>query len=179
MHFQSRMLIWLNSFSILAPKELVVPSQIFERDRSAAILTETDQLGVRIEIATRNVREDYEKAVGTVGMLKEKMNELEQRIGRKKPEKAAEDASSLRSAIDSLERFTDSEILKSKEAWKKYEELKRECENRALTPKQLDELRTMCKRTEQLAADLLCYSLGLIKQKSTEKTEQNNRTPSI
>jgi hypothetical protein len=133
-------------------------------------LTETDELGVRIEIVTRNVREDYEKALGTVGMLKEKMNELEQRIGQEKPEEAREDVASLRSAIDSLERFTDSEILKSKEAWKKYEELKRECENRSWAPDQLDELRSMCKRTEQLAADLLCYSLGLMKQKSTEKS---------
>lgn len=130
-------------------------------------MTETDELCVRIEIATRNIKEDYEKALGTVGMLKEKMNELEQKIGKEKPEEATEDAASLKSAIDNLERFTDSEILKSKEAWKKYEELKRECENHALTPNQLDELRSICKRTEQLAADLLCYSLGLIKQRST------------
>ncbi len=133
-------------------------------------MTETDEFGVRIEIATRNVKEDYEKAVGTVGMLKEKMNVLEQKIGQEKPEEAPEDVASLKSAIDSLERFTDSEILKSKEVWKKYEELKRECENRALTSNQLDELRTMCKKTEQLAADLLCYSLGLVRQKSTEKS---------
>lgn len=133
-------------------------------------MTETEELGARIEIATRNVKEDYEKALGTVGTLKEKMNELEQRIGHKKPEEATKDAASLRSAIDSLERFTDSEISKSKEAWKKYEELKRECESGALTLNQLDELRIMCKKTEQLAADLLCYSLGLIRQKSTEKS---------
>jgi len=134
------------------------------------ILTETGALDARIEVATRNVKEDYEKALGTVGMLKEKMNELEQRIGQKKPEEAWEDTASLTSAIDSLERFTDSEILKSREAWKKYEELKLECENHALAPSRLDELRTMCKRTEQLAADLLCYSLGLIKQKNPEKS---------
>ena len=133
-------------------------------------MTETDELGARIEVATRNVKEDYEKALGTVGMLKEKMNELEQRIGQKKPEEAREDVAYLTSAIDSLERFTDSEILKSKESWKKYEELKNECENHALTLPQLDELRTLCKRTEQLAADLLCYSLGLVKQKNPEKS---------
>jgi len=133
-------------------------------------LIETDELGARIEIATRNVKEDYEKAVGTVGILKEKMNELEQRIGQETPEEASRDMGSLRSAIDSLERLTDSEILKSKAAWKKYEELKHECEKHALTPPQLEELRTLCKRTEQLAADLLCYSLGLLKQKNTEKS---------
>jgi hypothetical protein len=129
-----------------------------------------DQLGVRIEDTARKVREDYEKALRTVGMLKEKMNELERRVGQKKPEEAREDLISLTFAVDSLERFTDSEILKCKEAWKKYEELKRECESHALAHPQLDELQTVCKKTEQLAADLLCYSLGLIKQKSTEKS---------
>ena len=133
-------------------------------------MTETDELDVCIEIATRKAKEEYEKALGTVGMLKEKMNELEQRIGQEKPEEAAKDAASLRSTIDNLERFTDSEILKSKEVWKKYEELKRECKNHALTSNQLDELRNVCKRTEQLAADLLCYSLGLIKQRGIEKS---------
>jgi hypothetical protein len=130
----------------------------------------TDQLDVRIEHATRNVREDYEKALKTVGMLKEKMNELERRIGQKKLEDAREDMASLTSAVNNLERFTDSEILKCKEAWKKYEKLKRESESQALAHPQLDELRTVCKKTEQLAADLLCYSLGHIKQKSTEKS---------
>ena len=132
-------------------------------------MIKNDELSARIESATRNVKEDFEKAVGTVGMLKLKMNELEQRIGQEKPEEATEDTTSLRSAIDSLERFTDSEILKTKAAWKKYEELKHECENHALSPPQLDELQSMCKRTEQLAADLLCYSLGLLRKKNTEK----------
>jgi len=129
----------------------------------------TDEIGARIEDATRKVREDYEKALETVGTLKEKMNELEQRIGQKKPEEARADMASLRSAVDSLERLTDSEILKSKAAWKKYEELKLDCEVHAFALSQLDELRILCKRTEQLAADLLCYSLGLLRQKNTEK----------
>jgi hypothetical protein len=130
---------------------------------------ETDEIGIRIENASRNVKEDYEKALETIGTLKEKMNELEQRIGQKKPEEAIGDMASLRSAIDGLERLTDSEIQKSKVAWKKYEELKHDCELHALAPPQLDELRILCKRTEQLAADLLCYSLGLLRRKNTEK----------
>ena len=133
-------------------------------------MRETNELGARIENAMRNVKEDYENALETIGMLKEKMNDLEQIIGQKKPEEATEDIASLRSAIDSLERLTDSEILRSKAAWKKYEELKQECEKHVLAPPQLEELRTLCKRTEQLAADLLCYSLGLLKQKNTEKS---------
>jgi predicted house-cleaning noncanonical NTP pyrophosphatase (MazG superfamily) len=110
-----------------------------------------DEICARIENATRNVKEDYEKALETVGTLKEKMNESEQRIGQKKPEETRGDMASLRSAIDSLERLTDTEILKSKTAWKKYEELKHDCELHALAPPQLDELQILCKRTEQLA----------------------------
>jgi hypothetical protein len=129
-------------------------------------LTEPDKLGVRIESATRNVRENYETAVKTVGTLKKKMNELEQTISRKKPEEVEKDTKFLRRAIESLNRLTDSQILKSKDAWKKYEELKHDCNMQTAEPPQLDELLTVCKKTEQLAADLLCYSLGLLKQKN-------------
>jgi len=132
-------------------------------------LKETDEIDALIEDVMRNVKEDYEKALETVGTLKGKMNELEQRIGRKKPEEARGDMASLRSAIGGLERLTDSEILKSKATWKKYEELKHDCELHALAPPQLDELRILCKRTEQLATDLLCYSLGFLRQKNTKK----------
>jgi seryl-tRNA synthetase len=128
-----------------------------------------DELVARVEDAARNVKEDYERAVETVGTLKDEMNKLEQKIGQEKPEDARGDMTSLRSAVDSLERLTDSEILKSKASWKKYEELKQECEKNILTLPQLDELRTICKRTEELAADLLCYSLGLLRQRTTEK----------
>ena len=132
-------------------------------------MTETDELSTRIENIKRNIKEDYEKALGTLGTLKEKMNELEQRLEQKRPKEAKDEMTSLRAAINALDRFTDSEILKSKAAWKEYKELKHECETHALASLQLEELRTMCKRTEQLAADLLCYSLGLIKQKNTAK----------
>lgn len=147
-------------------------ARYLERDtgvQGQRTLMETDMIGARIENAARNVKEDYKKALETVGTLKEKMNELEQRIGQKKPEEVREDMASLRSAIDSLERLTDSEILESKAAWKKYEELKHDCELHALALPQLDELRILCKRTEQLAADLLCYSLGRLRQKNAEK----------
>jgi hypothetical protein len=94
------------------------------------------------------------------------MNELERRISQKKPEENQEDMNHLRSAIDSLDRLTDSQIMKSKETWKKYEELKADCEMQTLQPPQLVELQILCKKTEQLAADLLCYSLGFLKQKN-------------
>jgi len=140
----------------------------FTTRREQHTLTENGTLLGRIENATKNVKKDYETALKTVGTLKAKMNELEQRISKKKPAQTEEDLNSLRAAIHSLDRLTDSQILKSKEAWKKYEELKRICETQNPAAPQLDELQTLCKKTEQLAADLLCYSLGLLKQKNTE-----------
>jgi hypothetical protein len=129
-------------------------------------LTETDRLLFHIENATRKVEKDYETALQTIAKNKEKMNELELRISQKKPEENHDDMNHLRSAIDSLDRLTDSQIMKSKQAWKKYEELKHDCEMQTLQPPQLDELQILCKKTEQLAADLLCYSLGFFKQKN-------------
>jgi hypothetical protein len=129
-------------------------------------LTEPDDLRARIENAKRNVKEDYERTLETVVTLKEKMNELEQRISQKKPEEAKEDLNSLRYAIESLDRLTDSQILKSKEAWKKYRELEHNCKTQTLESTQLNELQKLCEKTEQVAADLLCYSLGLLKRKN-------------
>jgi hypothetical protein len=133
-------------------------------------LTETGGLRLRIENATRDVKEEYERTLETVGKLKEKMNELEGRISREKPKEAGEDLNSLRSAMESLDGLTDSQILKSKEAWKKYEELKHDCEMRTSAPPELDELRILCRKTEQMAADLLCYSLGFVRRKTFESS---------
>jgi cell division septum initiation protein DivIVA len=126
-------------------------------------LTGDSRLSVRIKNATRDIQEDYENALRTVVKLKQKMNELEQRIGQKKREDT-KDLNSLRSAADSLDRLTDSQILMSKKAWKTYEEMEHACRAQALQLPQLHELRILCKKTEQLAADLLCYSLGRLKQ---------------
>jgi len=104
-------------------------------------LTGTDKLPARIDSATRRAKEDYEIALETVSRTKEKMNELERRISRKKPEEYIEDMNQLSFAIDSLDRLTDSQIMKSKEMWNKYEELKHECGTQTLQPPQLDELR--------------------------------------
>jgi hypothetical protein len=131
----------------------------------ATLLTESDKLRVRIENTTRGLEADYQRTLKTVAGLKEKMNSLEQRISKKKPNEAHEDMNSLRSERQSLDKLTDSLILKSKEAWKKHEELNQLCKTQRLKLSQLDELQTTCKKTEQLAADLLCYSLGMLERR--------------
>lgn len=54
-------------------------------------MIETGGLHLRIENATRDVKEEYERTLKTVGKVKEKMNELEGRISREKPEEAGKD----------------------------------------------------------------------------------------
>lgn len=130
-------------------------------------MTESDKLRVRIENTTRDLEADYQRTLKTVARLKENMNSLEQRISQEKPEEAQEDMNTLRSERESLDKLTDSLILKSKEAWKKHEELNQRCKTQSLKLSQLDELQTTCKKTEQLAADLLCYSLGILEQRKS------------
>jgi tetrahydromethanopterin S-methyltransferase subunit B len=121
------------------------------------------ELRIRIETATRAVEKNYESALKTIEELKEKMNELERLLIKKNDE----DISALNAAIDKLNDLTDSQILKSKGAWQKYEEFKRESEAHTTALPQLKEFYEECKKIEQLATDLTCYSLGHPKRKNT------------
>lgn len=118
-----------------------------------------------IEKATMSVKQDYEVALRSVGELKARMNESELKMS--KNENVENNAESLSLVRKELDGQTDSMILKSKEAWKVYGRLKQDCETQRFEPPQLDELRMWCKKTEQLAADLLCYSLGAIRNKNS------------
>ena len=138
-----------------------------QREGGQKALTEITQLRVRVENATKEIEEDYNRIRQTVQTLKQKMNEIEQRLSQKKTTKGTnEDTKSLRAVMKSLDRLTDRQILKSKVAWKKYEQLKHNCRTHASDLPELEELRVLCKKTEQLAADLLCYSLGFVKRKN-------------
>ena len=116
------------------------------------------ELRARIEETGKQIQEDYRKALGKVQKLKNKMNELEQQTPNNQNAKA------LDSAIRRLNRLTDSQIMRSKRAWEEYRKLEQECKQQSLCTVQLDSLRASCKKTEELAADLLCYSLARFKQ---------------
>ena len=114
----------------------------------------------RIEKAIRDIEEDDRKLLDTLRILKDDMNRLEERVGEKKQ---PGDLDKLNCAIESLNQLTDSQILASKKAWRIYEEFERESTGQSLEPDKLNELRAVCKKREQIAADLLCYSLGHLK----------------
>jgi hypothetical protein len=66
----------------------------------------------------------------------------------------------LNLAIENLDRLTDSLISRSKSAWDDYRRLERYCKSFGFKPLALDNLRVICEKTERLASDLLCYSMG-------------------
>jgi len=144
----------------------------FEKQgRSSFVLNENQVLVERIEAAANEIEADYETAVEVVRNLKQKMNHLEQRISQDNGEQSLKDLNSLRASTDSLDQFVDSQILKSKRAWERCRELENDCKAQGASPAQLSQLSIVCKKTEQLAADLLCFSLGHLKQTSVPKNE--------
>ena len=111
----------------------------------------------RIEEARRQIERDYGKTLEKLQKLKDEMNRLEQRT-------QVQSLKALDLAIKRLNRLTDSQIKRSKKAWEEYRKLEQECEQCLSYPVQLENLRVICKKTEGLAADLLCYSLARFKQ---------------
>ena len=130
-------------------------------------MTENPILIERIVDAVNEVEADYEAAVEVIRNLKRRMNQLERRISQEESEQSLKDLNSLRTVTNSLHAFTDSQILKSKKAWNRYVELECDCKAQGAMLAQLGQLHIACKNTEQLAADLLCFSLGHLKQTNT------------
>jgi vacuolar-type H+-ATPase subunit I/STV1 len=124
------------------------------------------ELQARIEETGRRIQKDYRKTLEKVQELKNKMNEIEQHNTKTRGLKA------LDSAIKRLNKLTDSQILRSKKAWEEYRKLEQESKQCALHPFQLDNLRAICKKTEELAADLLCYSLARFEQSGRQSQTQ-------
>lgn len=121
-------------------------------------MPDSPKLRARIEETGRQIQENYRKTLETVQKLKNQMNKLEQQTPKAQSSKA------LNLAIKRLNRLTDSQIMRSKKAWEDYRKLEQQCRQPAVCPVQLDNLRAVCKKTEELAADLLCYSLARFKQ---------------
>jgi chromosome segregation ATPase len=126
-------------------------------------LNEVAKLEARIEMARSKTAMNYEKALKTVEKLKNKMNELERNISQKEEVGTDEDLATLDLTLKRLNRFCDSQILRSKKAWREYRKLEHDCKLYGLEPVQLDDLLMACKKTEELAADFLCHSLAQFK----------------
>jgi hypothetical protein len=123
------------------------------------------ELQSQIEKTRKQIEREYAEVLKAVERLKNKMNKLEQNASAEDHAATASDSNSLDLAIKSLNELTDSQILRSKKAWEEYRKLETYCKQYALPPPELDNLKVLCKKMEELAADLLCYSLGRFKPK--------------
>jgi hypothetical protein len=131
------------------------------------------ELQSRIIQATKQTEESYQLAVAELRELKAKINDLELVIVYNANSGVSGDKQKLDFAIDKLIKFTDCMIAKSERAWDRYKALEHNCRRGTSEPSdvkaQMKALRELCKKTDEFATDLLCYSLAHFKQKDAQK----------
>jgi hypothetical protein len=118
-------------------------------------LTEALTLQAEIDRTARGLKKSYEGSLKRINMLKDKLNALELT--------ASSDRGSLDSVAESLNRLSDALIMNSKRAWQRYTTLESMCKASGSEFARLDDVRVLCKKTEAVAADLLCYTLGRLR----------------
>ena len=119
------------------------------------------ELRDRIDEATRKIAQNYQKALKEVERVKTKINDLELTVIAS----GSANRDRLNSALDMLIQLTDSMIFESGRAWDEYEKLEHDCNADGYESSELNGLRELCKKTEEFATDLLCYSLAHFKRK--------------
>ena len=123
-------------------------------------LTGTDGLPAEIEKAAVDMERSYNETLVKIKELKDTMNALEQELSRDNGSNKSGYTRALNSASEDLNRLSDSLCLRTKEAWETLAGLERRCRARGLDLALLNGVRALCVKTEKIAADLLCYSLG-------------------
>ena len=96
----------------------------------------------------------------SIKAIKDEMLDLEKKISTAEQVEGAHLQVSLRIKSNELNELSDSIVLMSREAWKKFNDLAQRCESEEDDPCLLEPIRVLCKRIEVIAADLLCFSLG-------------------
>ncbi len=123
-------------------------------------LTEVAELRSRIETIAEDLQRFYNETLKAMADYKRKMTRMELAICRGETTAARAARVELNLAIENLDKLTDSLILRSKSALDDYRRLERDCKSFEFKPSALDNLRVICEKTERLASDLLCYSMG-------------------
>jgi hypothetical protein len=124
------------------------------------------ELRDRINEATRRIAQNYQKALKELEQVKTKINDLELTV----IDSGSANRDRLNSALDMLIQLTDSMIFESGRAWDEYEKLEHDCNADGYEISELNGLRELCKKTEEFATDLLCYSLAHFKRKDTSNS---------
>lgn len=125
------------------------------------------ELQNRIDEATKEIEQNYQKSLKELGELKTKINDLELVITDNAYVKTSGDMDKLNSALDELLKLTDFMIAESERAWDEYRKLEHDRRIDASEPSGLNDLRNLCKKTDEFATDLLCYSLAHFKRRDT------------
>ena len=128
-------------------------------------MQEVVEIQSQIDKEVKDIRKSYMKALRSVEKIKGKMNRLELNVSQNNSS-TSEDQNALDSAIEDLNKITDFQISESERAWIKYQQLERDCKIYAFEPTGLNELKAQCKKNEELASNLLCYSLAHFKRKT-------------
>jgi len=124
------------------------------------------ELRDRIGVAARRIAQNYQKALKEVEEVKTRINDLELTVIDSGPA----NKSRLNSALDMLIQLTDSMIFESGRAWDEYEKLEHDCNADGYESSELNGLRELCKKTEEFATDLLCYSLAHFKREGASNS---------
>ena len=125
------------------------------------------ELRDRIDEATRRIAQNYQKALKEVEEVKTRINDLELTV----IDSGSANRDRLNSALAMLIQLTDSMIFESGRAWDEYEKLEHDCNADGYESSELNGLRELCKKTEEFATDLLCYSLAHFKRKDASNSQ--------
>jgi hypothetical protein len=123
-------------------------------------LTEVAEPQSRIETTAEDLQRFYSETLKAMADYKGKMTRMELAICRGETTAARAARVELNLAIENLDRLTDSLISRSKSAWEDYRRFERDCKSFGFGSSALDNLRVICEKTERLASDLFCYSMG-------------------
>jgi len=127
-------------------------------------LNRSAQLEAEIETTIEDLRRIYGKTLSAVAFLKKRINDLELNVTERGSVPADQNGGELSSAVEELDEFIDSVILQAARTREKCEKLKQECAVQSFEPIRLRDLLSSCLENEQLAKDLLCYSLGRLRK---------------
>ena len=124
------------------------------------------RLQAEIDKTAKDFERSYDRMLRRMKRLKDRLNALEQTVGQDKGYGGVDRMKALDSALESLSKLSDSLIIKSKKAWQTYDRLEHKYRVGKYELTRLDDVRDLCTRTEDAAADLLCYTLGCLRQKA-------------
>jgi hypothetical protein len=130
------------------------------RIEGKSLLTRSAGFEIEIDRMTRNLQSSYDADLKKIRKLKARLNSLEQEVGRESGSDSAVHIRELNRTTQAFNSLSDSLIRRSKKASQKLKGLEHRCKSNELETNRLSDLLALCKKTELMAADLLCYTLG-------------------